>query len=154
MSKKLGRPKTPKSEAKTVLLGAFVDPQEAKNINRAIAESGQSKSEWIRSSWTQAARPIWVICKKWQSSDLEKKTVQFKITSPEWTFSGRGCFHVRHHQDRIRIAIEIESTVADGWKRLCRVLYLPQNLVDCIEQHPDATVAEFCCFGSTSGVLE
>jgi hypothetical protein len=51
MSKKLGRPKTPKSEAKTVLLGALVNPQEAKTINRAIIESGQSKSEWIRSAW-------------------------------------------------------------------------------------------------------
>jgi len=153
MSKKMGRPPTPKSKAKTEFLGAFVDPKESKTIHRAITESGQSRSEWIRSALAQAARPIWIISKKWQSSDLRGKTVEFKFTLPDsWFFHGVWRFQVRHHRDRVRIAVEIESTEPVGSGLRWHVFYLPQHLVDSIERHSDTSVAEFRCFESVAGL--
>jgi DNA-directed RNA polymerase subunit RPC12/RpoP len=50
MNKKPGRPPVPKDKAKSVFIGAFVTPTEAKQINQGIAESGETKSEWMRSA--------------------------------------------------------------------------------------------------------
>jgi hypothetical protein len=49
MSKKIGRPKVAKNEAKNILVGAMVSPPEAKEIETKVAQSQQSKSEWVRS---------------------------------------------------------------------------------------------------------
>jgi hypothetical protein len=46
--KKMGRPKVPKSEAKRILVGAMLTPPEAKQIKTHVAQSKQSKSEWVR----------------------------------------------------------------------------------------------------------
>lgn len=149
----MGRPKTPPSKAKSVFLGAFVDPKEAARIQRAISESEQCQSEWIRSAWTMAARPIWVVCKKWQASELHQKTVQFDIAFPQFSISGFGRFIVRPHRDRIRIAVEIESPLPEGAATRLHTLFLPQILVDAIERHADSTIAEFCCFGNATRVI-
>jgi len=55
MKRKIGRPKLPKSQAKGVLFAARVASEEAKTISKAITDSGQRKSDWIRSSLLSAA---------------------------------------------------------------------------------------------------
>ncbi len=57
MTKKVGRPAVPKSEAKTMLRGALFAKDEARNVDRAITESGQDKSKWIREKLIEAAIP-------------------------------------------------------------------------------------------------
>jgi hypothetical protein len=146
MSKKMGRPKTPKGEAKTVLLGAFVNPPEAEVINRAIAESGQSKSEWIRSALKTAARPVWVICKKWSASDLHGKSVDVNLQTKDGggVIRGIGKFWVIKHNDGVRLAIEIHGRDLIRHLRL----FLDQKLADVIERHPEPSVADFHCFAT------
>jgi hypothetical protein len=48
MSKKMGRPKLPKSEARTIMLSTRVNAVESKAINRAVEASGKDKTVWIR----------------------------------------------------------------------------------------------------------
>jgi hypothetical protein len=45
---KIGRPKVPKREAKSVLLGARFSTKEIKSVERAMTESGRDKSKWLR----------------------------------------------------------------------------------------------------------
>lgn len=58
MKRKMGRPKVPKAQAKAMLFAARFAPDEAKTISKAISDSGQSKTEWIRASLLSAASPM------------------------------------------------------------------------------------------------
>lgn len=51
---KMGRPKLPKGEAKSVILKSRVTPAEQKEIERAAKETGIS--EWVRRVVLSAAR--------------------------------------------------------------------------------------------------
>lgn len=53
----MGRPKVPKSEAKSVLRGALFAPDEAETVDRTIKESGLDKSKWIREKLIDASIP-------------------------------------------------------------------------------------------------
>lgn len=55
MSRKAGRPKLNKSEAKGVLIGARFSPPEAKIVEDAVKRANQVKSEWVRSCLLSAA---------------------------------------------------------------------------------------------------
>lgn len=48
MNKKMGRPKVSKNKAKTELRGALFSKLEAKAVDKAAADSGVGKSEWLR----------------------------------------------------------------------------------------------------------
>jgi hypothetical protein len=54
--KKMGRPPKPKDQAKGRLFAARFTPAEASEIDRAIAHSGLSKSNWTRKALTNAAK--------------------------------------------------------------------------------------------------
>jgi len=54
--KKLGRPKLPKSEARTIMLSTRVNADENKAIERAIAKSGEEKTVWFRSVIIKASQ--------------------------------------------------------------------------------------------------
>jgi hypothetical protein len=147
MSKKLGRPTTPAGKAKTVLLAALFDRNEAAKINAQIVESGLDKSKWLRKVALNAARPVWILCEKWGAADLDRKTVEFKFTV-EGTrdyVSGLGRFFVIPHRDGFRIAIEIHGPPLD-----CYRLTLNQQMADSIAKHDDLSVAEFRCFATAS----
>jgi len=69
MSKKIGRPKVLKRNAKAVLIGARFSPPEAKQVEKAADLSGQDKSKWIRNRLLGPAKqPIPVNC-----PDAQKK---------------------------------------------------------------------------------
>jgi hypothetical protein len=55
-TKKLGRPKLAKGEAKGVLIGVRFAPNEADQVHDAIKRSGQVKSDWIRNTLLQASK--------------------------------------------------------------------------------------------------
>ena len=55
-TKKLGRPKLAKGEARGILIGARFAPEEAKQVHGAVKRSGLVKSEWIRNTLLGAAK--------------------------------------------------------------------------------------------------
>jgi hypothetical protein len=57
MSKpKMGRPPLPKKEFRGEVFGVRLRPDEAREVQAAICESGQSKPDWLRSALLSAAR--------------------------------------------------------------------------------------------------
>jgi hypothetical protein len=58
MSKKMGRPKLPKSEARSIMLSTRVNADEYRSINAAIFKSGKDKTIWIRESLLNATNPV------------------------------------------------------------------------------------------------
>jgi hypothetical protein len=55
MSKKMGRPRLAKGEAKGVLIGARFSPEEAKKVNDTASKYERGKSEWIRKTLLSAS---------------------------------------------------------------------------------------------------
>lgn len=56
--KKLGRPKLPKSEARSIMLSTRVNADENKLIQAAIKQSGVDKTVWLRDSLIAAANRL------------------------------------------------------------------------------------------------
>jgi hypothetical protein len=54
--KKLGRPKLPKSEARSIMLSTRVNTVENKAIERATSKSGEDKTIWLRNAIIKAAQ--------------------------------------------------------------------------------------------------
>lgn len=98
MSKKIGRPTTPKSEAKSILFGALLSRPEAKEAEKAVASSGQDKSKWLRDAIKRkaASRPLW-LRSKWTKEQLHGKLVEFRLIRPDWWVEGIGEFSVDEH---------------------------------------------------------
>ena len=55
MKKHVGRPKVPKNRAKSPGISVRLVPNERKTIDRAIAASGLSQSDWARKALLSAA---------------------------------------------------------------------------------------------------
>jgi hypothetical protein len=53
---KMGRPTIPKAERRWLFVSTRVSPAEYKEIETAIAASGEIKTEWIRKKLLAAAR--------------------------------------------------------------------------------------------------
>ena len=146
MSKKIGRPKTPKSKAKTNFRAAFFATDEARLIDRAAITSGLDKSKWLRDVALEAARPIWNVVKRWTYADLQAKTVEFRLIVAGTPISGTGFFSVMQHRfEPVVLAIEIQSIEPDGSGLRWRRVFLTQNQSDKIEKHRNASVAVFQC---------
>jgi hypothetical protein len=58
MKAKLGRPKVPKSEKRSILMQFKVNQAEAKRVRAATSKSPNSKSEWMRTAVLDAASKI------------------------------------------------------------------------------------------------
>lgn len=56
MSKKMGRPKLGKGEARAIFVSTRVSAPEYEEIVQAVKSSGQPKTEWVRNSLLSAAR--------------------------------------------------------------------------------------------------
>jgi len=57
MSKpKMGRPPLPKKEYRGEVFGVRLKPDEAREVNQAIRESGQTKPDWLRNALVSSAR--------------------------------------------------------------------------------------------------
>lgn len=145
----MGRPPTPKSKAKTILIGALVAPEEYKAIGKAIKESGQDKSKWLRKAAMDAARPVWIICDKWGAGDLSDKTVEFDFSSKDGKMLARGWgyFFILPHRDGAKLAIEIHSPPPWGQR-----IFLSQSMANQIERHPSSSVADFRCVAVLAGL--
>jgi len=144
MKKKIGRPPLPKGRAKSVQTGLRLSGEEDAIISRIAADAARKKVDWIRETILTAARPLWIVCEKWGKSDLHGKTVEFKLTAHEGriTAYGLGVFFVVPHRDGVRLAIQVHGPTPSGdWR-----VNLDRRLADCIERHPDLSLAEFRCF--------
>jgi hypothetical protein len=56
MSKKMGRPKLPRSEALAEVFAVRLRISEARVVRKAISESEQKRSEWIRDALLDKVR--------------------------------------------------------------------------------------------------
>jgi hypothetical protein len=55
MTRKAGRPRLAKCEAKAVLIGARFTPDEAKTVEDAVRRARKVKSDWVRMCLLSAA---------------------------------------------------------------------------------------------------
>ena len=55
MKKKMGRPKLPKNQARSVLLVTRVSPVEERQIKSAIKDSGEEQTAWLRNALLRMA---------------------------------------------------------------------------------------------------
>jgi hypothetical protein len=152
MSKKIGRPPTPKGEAKTEFRGAFFAPDEAKTVDQAIAESGQDKSKWIRSTLLDGAklkRPPLNTLSWWGEipfppAELHGKKVAFKLwvsweeNKPPLLTTGTGVFFIRKGPMGFHVRIHV---------RYCRerekIIDLTAEMAKYITRQPDGSKCGF-----------
>lgn len=151
MSKKIGRPKIPKSKAKAILYGARVARDEAALIDKGIEASGQTPSGVIRKALDQVSRLDWVKTPQWMYHHLHDKWVQFRFKADlggmERVVSGIGRFFVyQHGSDRSKLSIEIQIDAPAGQGVRQIRLSLSQTIADKIERHPQPQIADFRCF--------
>jgi hypothetical protein len=130
MNKKIGRPKVPKKQARTVLLGTMIAPEEKKDINQAIAASGQDKSKWLRQTIHTAifGERIIIQCPEAQDK-YDGQWVVFYFMDGDKRIALRGKFRVWLGPESIAIVI---NGFQDG-KVYARYLHLPQVAVDSIQ---------------------
>ena len=147
MNAKMGRPKTPADQAKTVLLGAKYNPNEAKQIEDASEREKKDKSKWIREATIDAAH-FWVNGDGWTLEDLHGKTVEFELVLPlEGAIRGTGTFDVWQNGGgllKIRI-ITFDRKSTQYTKHELRI-YVPQEGVKLIKRQPPGSTCEFSVF--------
>lgn len=81
---------------------------------------------------------------RWTVDDLNDKSVKFRIPAKGGIVQGLGKFLVASLPGG-KLAIDVTTDVpgATPDERVFSRYALPQNAVDHIEHHPDATIAEF-----------
>jgi hypothetical protein len=135
MSKKVGRPKVPKKEAKNVYRGAFFAPDELKAIEQARKASGFDKSKWMRGAINQEAirPPIWMKETKWKGEELDGQYIRFDLKSPNRELAGVGKLAVRKNPfGQIAVDIFIDECFVPGRGVLTRI-WLAEDAVQKIE---------------------
>jgi len=55
MSKKMGRPKVPKTKKRAILIQARLSPEENRTIADAVRRAGESTSDWVRKALLSVA---------------------------------------------------------------------------------------------------
>lgn len=151
MNAKVGRPRIPKDKAQAVLYGARVSREDARRIDQALMDSGQTPSEVIKKALHDAARPQWTVS-KWKYQDLHDKWVEFRLTIVQESgkrvlICGVGKFSIwRHSRDESKLAIQIEIVRPQGRGMHSITLFLGQPVVNRIERHSDPKIADFRCF--------
>ena len=89
-------------------------------------------------------KPIWTKS-KWQKSEIEGKSVEFRLTSGATETRGVGKFVVGGPNPKGLLFVQIELILPGRHHtELLQVrYYLPQGYVDLIQKHPDSTIADF-----------
>jgi hypothetical protein len=144
MSKKMGRPRLPKGQAKGVQIGVRFNPKDDKQIDRRVVESGQTKADWVRNAAVAETKvpPVW-IKSKWTWEDLRDKTVEFRLIAPRFQVEGMGKFLVRINPAG-ELAVEICAIESATRSEIVESrFYLFQQVADKIERHPNPAVAAF-----------
>ncbi len=151
MKTKMGRPKTPTEQAKTVLLGAKYNPGEAGFIESASERDKKDKSKWIREATIDAAH-FWVKGEGWTIDDLHGKTVEFELVLPphlpvSGPIRGTGTFDVWQNGEgllKIRIRTFDRSSTEYTKHELC--IYVPAEGVKLIKRQPPGSTCDFSLF--------
>jgi hypothetical protein len=147
MKPKIGRPKTSPEKAKSVLVGAKFSPQELKQIEAAVEQSGEDKSKWLRKAAIEATKE-WIKLDQWSPKELHGKTVEFEVVLIlEGPIRGTGTFDVLQRGDglvKIRI-VSYDRSSTEYTRNEIRV-YVPQHGVACIKRQPKGATCDFSLF--------
>lgn len=140
----MGRPKLPKGEAKGAQVGVRFKPEDEKLVDKASADSRQTKADYVRNAAIADAkkRPVWVRS-KWTMKELDGKTVEFSLIAPGEQHKGTGKFLVRQNPDG-KLSIEICATLRATLAEVTEIRYnLHQLVADLLKVHPDPNKAQF-----------
>jgi hypothetical protein len=144
MKTKLGRPEMPEGKAKNVLAAVRLPADDVELIDAAVKQTKQERPEWMRNALIVAAKnaPVWVKV-KWKREELDKKTVEFKLTAPDHYVKGRGVFRVLGNpKGELRIDISV-ITHETPYKITEYVYHLYQPTAHKIQVNPDSKKADF-----------
>jgi len=144
MNKKMGRPPLPKGQSKDVQIGVRFNPADDKQIEKAVAKSGQTKPDFIRNAaLAETRKPTVWVKSKWTMEQLSGKTVEFALTVPGRRDDGTGKFLVRKNPAD-ELAIDICAIASATRYEMVEIRYhLYQAAADKIELHPNPKVAQF-----------
>ena len=144
MKTKLGRPEMPEGKANTEIINLRVSGEILKEVDGAAKQSKQKKPEWMRNALRKEARnsPVWVKS-KWKSKELDGKTVEFKLTAPNYWVEGLGLFRVLENpKGELKIDIVV-SRYETPDKITDHIYHLYQPTADKIEVNPDPKKSDF-----------
>ena len=79
-TKKIGRPKLPKNETRSIMLSTRVNIEENKAIKTAINASKKAKTEWLRSALLTAANAAYVRRKSVDATGIGPAIPECKVT--------------------------------------------------------------------------
>ena len=145
MNNKMGRPPLPKGQSKDVQLGVRFNPKDNNQIEKAVKESGQTKTEWVRNAAIAESKapPIWVKS-KWKAEELNGSLIEFRIDSPKRLLGGVGELKVR---ENALGEISVDIFIDEPKKGISTRIWLAQDAVDRIELNPKLTPAKFRLLG-------
>lgn len=128
MSKKMGRPKLPKGNAKAELFALKISAGQSKNIDLAAKKSGLSKPDWARAVLKDAAQDqrIPVICP--DAMKYDQKPATFYFMDGKERVPLKGVFRV--WIEPTYVAIAVEGMYEKG--RYTQFFNVPQAGVDSI----------------------
>lgn len=90
----------------------------------------------------------WISCPWWTFKDLQGKSVEFRLSTPEAIILSTGHFRLREngvtHQLEICIYV-ITAPYPGAPSATSHQYYLPEEAASKIQRHPDPSKAEFRC---------
>ena len=150
MTSKVGRPKVPKSKAKTILVGAQLSPAEAQSVENEVARVGRDKSKWLRDTVNrevlQKPPPPHFFKSDAitidQLHEMSGKSIEFTLRGNGIKIHGFGKLFTRQSGDG-EIAIDIDVIEAQPNQfTVTRYWLLPPNDSK-IQIHPDQKKARY-----------
>ena len=144
MKKKMGRPPLPKGESKEAQIAVRFKPVEYDFLSEYASSTGSTASEVVRTAAIAEIQtpPIWVKS-KWQWMDLNDQSIAFDLTTQNGRLSGIGRLKARPDEYG-RIAVDIFSNGPMTFNTASVVrIWLGQDAVNRIEEHPTQSIAKF-----------
>lgn len=89
-------------------------------------------------------KTIWLKTRKWKPSDIDRKSVEFRITFADAIAEGIGEFMVRGNGVDL-MGLDILIPHPDGYYD--QYYHVSESLAEAIEVHPDQARATYRCVG-------
>jgi hypothetical protein len=139
-----GRPEVPENKAKTIMRGAMFGPDEVKAVDKAIEQSGQDKSKWIRdAALEKAQRKIWGRS-KFSKEELHDQLIDFELTSANGVIGGTGRIGARQNpKGEIAVDIFIDRQLDKDGKWVGYRIWIEGAGVSRIELNPKKGGSKF-----------
>ena len=144
MKKKMGRPPLPKGETKDAQIAVRFRPAEYDFLSDYASTTGSTASEVVRTAAIAEIQspPIWVKS-KWRWDELNDQSIAFDLTTQNGRLSGIGRLKARPDDyDRLAVDIFSNGPMTNNTASIVRI-WLGQDAVDRIEEHPTQAIARF-----------